>query len=68
MAKIVINEDICKGCELCTTACPKNLVRVADHFNVKGYRPAAYVDPEKECTGCLLCGKICPDVAIIVYR
>ena len=56
MSYIVIDEDRCKGCELCTTVCPQgDLVQMADHFNAKGYRPSVYVDPEDECTGCTLC-------------
>jgi 2-oxoglutarate ferredoxin oxidoreductase subunit delta len=65
---IVINEDRCKGCELCTPVCPKNLIHIAVHFNQHGYHPAAFADPNGQCTGCLLCSTICPDVAITVYR
>lgn len=70
MAKgtIEINEMRCKGCELCTTVCPKHLIQMASHFSARGYRPATLVDPNEECTGCLLCATICPDVAITVYR
>ena len=65
---ILIDEDRCKGCELCTTVCPFNLVHIANHFNAKGYRPSTLVDPQGQCTGCTLCARMCPDVAIIVYR
>ncbi len=65
---IVINEDRCKGCELCTAVCPKDLIHMAVYFTPRGYRPAALVDPNGQCTGCLLCSTICPDVAITVYR
>jgi 2-oxoglutarate ferredoxin oxidoreductase subunit delta len=41
---------------------------MADHFNAKGYRPSAFVDPEKKCIGCTFCAQMCPDVAIKVYR
>jgi 2-oxoglutarate ferredoxin oxidoreductase subunit delta len=41
---------------------------MADHFNVKGYRPSVFVDPEGRCTGCTLCAMMCPDVVITVYR
>lgn len=68
MSRIVINEDRCKGCGLCTLACPFGLVRIADHFNAKGYRPAEQVDPDGKCTACTNCALMCPDVAITVYR
>ncbi|MCJ7823641.1 MAG: 4Fe-4S binding protein [Anaerolineales bacterium] len=67
--RIVINEALCKGCELCTTVCPKNVIVIAtDQFTPKGYHPAALRDPQGECTGCAICSVICPDAAISVYR
>jgi 2-oxoglutarate ferredoxin oxidoreductase subunit delta len=68
MPTIVIDEDRCKGCQLCTTVCPKDLVRMAENFNAKGYHPSKLEDPEGECTGCTMCALMCPDVAITVYR
>jgi 2-oxoglutarate ferredoxin oxidoreductase subunit delta len=73
MSRIVIDENRCKGCGLCTTACPFDLIRIADRFNAKGYRPAEYVGPSdsqhsRSCTGCANCATMCPDVAITVYR
>ncbi|HUS71413.1 MAG TPA: 4Fe-4S dicluster domain-containing protein [Anaerolineae bacterium] len=68
MPTIVIDEDRCKGCQLCTTVCPKDLVRMAKNFNAKGYHPSKLEDPEGECTGCTMCALMCPDVAITVYR
>ncbi len=65
---ITIDDNICKGCELCTCVCPKNLIQMSKSFSSRGYRPAVLVDPESQCTGCLLCATICPDVAITVYR
>ena len=65
---IVIEESYCKGCELCTSVCPKCLIHMADHFSVRGYRPATLVDPQGTCTGCMLCATTCPDAAITVYR
>jgi 2-oxoglutarate ferredoxin oxidoreductase subunit delta len=67
--RIVVDETLCKGCELCTTVCPKNLIHMAmDRFTPKGYHPAELVDPDGECTGCAICAVICPDAAITVYR
>jgi 2-oxoglutarate ferredoxin oxidoreductase subunit delta len=68
MSRIVIDEGRCKGCALCTHVCPHNLVRIATHFNSKGYQPAEYVDPEGACTACANCATMCPDLAITVYR
>jgi 2-oxoglutarate ferredoxin oxidoreductase subunit delta len=66
--RIVVDVERCKGCELCTTVCPKNLIHMADTFNAKGYRPAVLDDAEGECTGCAICAVICPDAALTVYR
>jgi 2-oxoglutarate ferredoxin oxidoreductase subunit delta len=68
MSRIVIDEERCKGCALCTVACPYGLVRLAKRFGSKGYRPAEYVDPGSQCTGCANCATMCPDAAITVYR
>jgi 2-oxoglutarate ferredoxin oxidoreductase subunit delta len=66
---VVIAVDQCKGCELCTTICPQDiLVMSHDRFNARGYRPVQLVDPDGKCTGCALCALICPDVVLTVYR
>ena len=66
--RIVIDAERCKGCELCIPACPQSVVQLAESFNAKGYRPAAYVDPAHLCTGCALCAVVCPDGCITVFR
>lgn len=67
--RIVISDELCKGCGLCTSVCPKDLIAMAtDRFTPKGYHPAALIDPDRECTGCAICSVICPDAAITVYR
>lgn len=67
MPKPVFFEERCKGCELCTKVCPKQIVVIANHFNSKGYRPATCID-ESKCTGCALCARTCPDVVIEIYK
>ncbi|MHB1133634.1 MAG: 4Fe-4S dicluster domain-containing protein [Chloroflexota bacterium] len=68
MAHIVVDEERCKGCEICIATCPEHVIAVAEHFNSQGYRPAVLADAEGQCTGCTLCARMCPDVAIAVYR
>lgn len=63
MPKVVIDKDRCKGCELCTTACPQNIIEMSKNINVKGYFYADVVD-QSRCIGCRLCAIACPDVVI----
>jgi 2-oxoglutarate ferredoxin oxidoreductase subunit delta len=65
---ITIDENLCKGCGLCASVCPKNLISMAEYSSGRGYHPAVLSDPKEQCSGCLLCSTICPDVAITVYR
>ncbi|MGQ9502614.1 MAG: 4Fe-4S dicluster domain-containing protein [Anaerolineae bacterium] len=66
--RIVIDVEACKGCQLCISICPSNLIQMSTSFNSKGYHPAELVDPAQRCTGCALCAMICPDAAIEVFR
>ncbi len=68
MAKIIVDENYCKGCELCAAACPKHLIALSPaRINAKGYHPAELTD-ESACTGCASCAQMCPDAAITVLR
>lgn len=69
MAKGRIEFDIeqCKGCQLCTSACPVNIIRMSDNVNRKGYNVPYVTNPEL-CTGCANCAVMCPDSVISVYR
>ncbi|MEW6724366.1 MAG: 4Fe-4S binding protein [Bacillota bacterium] len=64
---VVFSEERCKGCELCVTACPKQIIRMGEHINTKGFHPATIVDPEK-CIGCAFCARMCPDMVIEIHR
>lgn len=67
--RIVVSDVLCKGCALCTTVCPKQVIQMdMVRLTPKGYHPAALVDSEGACTGCAICAVICPDAAITVYR
>lgn len=67
MPKVVVNEERCKGCALCTVACPKKLMALSDKINAAGYYPAACTN-DAECISCAMCARACPDCAIEVYK
>ncbi|MDT8271741.1 MAG: 4Fe-4S binding protein [Desulfomonilia bacterium] len=63
---ITIDQELCKGCELCITFCPEDAIRIADGLNSRGVHPAEYV--KQHCRACTLCAVMCPEIAIEVYR
>ncbi len=64
---IEIDQELCKGCQICIAFCPKNVISPASKLNAGGYLPACFND-NGECTGCTVCAVVCPEVAIEVYR
>lgn len=68
MAKVTFDTERCKGCGLCETVCPKQIIALSkEQINVKGYHPAVITDQEK-CIGCAFCATMCPDCVITVER
>ncbi len=68
MARITINTERCKGCGLCVSACPLDiLILSSEAINKKGYSPAKCIDMDR-CSGCASCAIMCPDVCIEVER
>ena len=68
--RITINREICKGCYLCISVCPNEIIIISDHLNQQGYYPAVPKEDVKDgkgCIACAMCATICPDVAIEVY-
>lgn len=67
-AVLQFDKDRCKGCELCISVCPKQiLVLNKMETNKKGYFPADVTDITS-CIACASCAKICPDSVITVGR
>ena len=66
--RIFIDIERCKGCDICSAACPQDVIAYAEQLNSKGYRPAIFVEEHNECTGCALCAVVCPDGCITVFK
>ena len=64
--QVVIDRERCKGCELCRSFCPKQLIEMDTQVNAKGYCPAKMVRND-ECVGCTSCALVCPDCAIEIF-
>lgn len=65
--RIEIDQELCKGCEICIAFCPEDVICLSDKLNAGGYLPVAF-NGNGECTGCAICAVVCPEVAIEVYR
>lgn len=68
--RVTFDEDMCKGCGLCVTVCPVDIIQLdTGKLNKKGYYPASVKDGDMEkCISCANCAMICPDVVITVER
>ena len=60
MNKIVIDPELCKGCELC-------IIKRGTTANQNAYLIPEQIDASR-CTACCLCAMMCPDSAIEVYK
>ena len=59
--------DRCKGCQLCVTYCPRDVLEMSNLFNAKGYHPPQVRYPGR-CVACGLCSMLCPEFAIYVLE
>lgn len=62
---IKINEDLCKGCNICKEFCPHNVYEESKELNKQGIHIPCPKNREN-CTKCGLCTLMCPDQAIKV--
>ncbi|MGL5439365.1 MAG: 4Fe-4S dicluster domain-containing protein [Filifactoraceae bacterium] len=66
--KVTFIQDLCKGCGLCVSVCPKKIIGFNQEvINKKGYTPA-YIANMDECIACGNCAIMCPDSVIKVEK
>jgi len=64
---IVVDENLCKACELCVESCPQHVIGLnVEIITPRGFHPAHLI--QDDCTGCGICALVCPEAAISVYR
>ena len=51
---IRIDEELCKGCSICTEFCPEDILKDSDTINKHGYYPPV-VTKKGDCHGYRLC-------------
>lgn len=62
---ITVDTEVCKGCELCITACPPRVLSMSTEVNHLGFH---YPQLYPGCTGCAACLFVCPDFVFEVFR
>lgn len=64
---IKIDEELCKGCAICITFCPKKVFDTSNQINNRGYYLPIIVRIN-DCTYCKFCELLCPEFAIIIEK
>jgi 2-oxoglutarate ferredoxin oxidoreductase subunit delta len=65
--RLDIDQERCKGCQLCIEFCPKNVLELSVELNKKG-TPFSSVMRQEDCIGCRACTRMCPDTCIELYE
>jgi 2-oxoglutarate ferredoxin oxidoreductase subunit delta len=65
--KIIVNQELCKGCYLCVRSCPRSVLAVDSMQNSSGSYPVTASHNEK-CIACGNCFTVCPDICLRVYE
>ncbi len=64
--KLTFDDEACKGCELCTSFCPVDILYLdKNRMNANGYHLISITDTDK-CIACAQCAIVCPDSVIKV--
>ena len=61
--RVKIDDERCKGCDLCVAVCPNGSLVMSTALNARGLHFITFAK-DSGCSGCLRCTLMCPDVAI----
>ena len=65
--RVHILVERCKECSFCIEFCPRDVLRLSDRYNRKGYRiPEVVPGKEDDCVACMHCEDICPEFSIFI--
>jgi len=64
---VEVENEVCKACDLCLLACPRDCLKLGENVNSKGYHYVLFEDVEN-CIGCADCAVVCPDAVLTVFR
>jgi len=65
--EILIDESLCKGCDICIELCKESVFIKSDKINTLGYYIPIPVNI-LNCTGCIICELICPEMAVVLKK
>ena len=67
ITSIYIDEELCKGCQICIELCARDVFAVSEQINQRGYYVPVPTHLDK-CTVCQICELICPELAVILVQ
>lgn len=65
--EILIDDQFCKGCNLCIQVCPRKVFGQGEKRSRAGYSMPRILSLEG-CALCFLCEMTCPDLALTVVE
>jgi 2-oxoglutarate ferredoxin oxidoreductase subunit delta len=65
MTRLEINPAWCKGCYICVSVCPRQVLTIDRERWTGAYHPVVVAQLER-CTACRNCELLCPDLALQV--